>query len=835
MQKKKLFQNHSAILLSTIISTVMMLIVFAIKGAFVFGGSSIAAGDALAQYVPLLGQLHSRLFTGELFYTFNDGLGYNLFATGVYYFFSPFNFLISLIPFGSPFLAFDFAVLLKVTGSAFTFSYFLTKSFDKKDLSVTVFSLCYAFCGFFSAYAFNIMWLDALVFLPLIALSIERIVEEKSGVLYCVSLAIAIFSSFYTGFMLCIFSVLYFLVRIFGTEGLTSSYNKHLLEEKDETEVDEEFAEYEGRAVIPIIFRFGFYSVLAGILCAVTLYPLYIALGNTFLKTSPQDTLLFSFWDFLSAHLFGTNTGKRYTADTIPFPFLYSGIISLLLAPLLLFIKKIRLSERITYSFLTLFLIASLLLRDINVLWHGFSVPAGFPYRFAFLYTFMLVLIAFKVFLHIKSIKNVFLFIPPVLAVIASVLLLFFGNEFYGIKEMIINIILTLLISAILFAVKNFENKRKLLTAALIIIISIELTINTASSIIYDGKSPEILTSQRSAVKNAVTSINDNSFYRSEAPGTPFPLEFGLKGSFFGLNSVSTFNSLNDEILAHSIGGLGNTHNLQNAVGYSKQTPVFNSFFSIKYLYDFSGESFNGKYYTNLGEFPSKDKKAAANAYEYNYHLPVMFCVNKDITNWIGSFLSDFHSQNVLFESAAGISNLFSIVKSQNRSGKNTEIKSIPDMIASGAFKKDSLDSYPPFAADEYRNGLYDVTILDQEKPENSEITLSYIIDTDSPLYFFYSSNVFDDLTVKVNGEKKDYSFSSYLISFIIPIENTKKGDTLEFTAKMSKHILEVFEKGEKVEKANAPVWLKLYSMDEEKFIKGFDYLKEGALNITEY
>ena len=38
MQKKKLFQNHSAILLSTIISTVMMLIVFAIKGAFVFGG-----------------------------------------------------------------------------------------------------------------------------------------------------------------------------------------------------------------------------------------------------------------------------------------------------------------------------------------------------------------------------------------------------------------------------------------------------------------------------------------------------------------------------------------------------------------------------------------------------------------------------------------------------------------------------------------------------------------------------------------------------------------------------------------------------------------------------
>lgn len=236
MSQKKRFFHNNIIALSGILAAALMLIVFAIRGFYPFGSGSVAAGDAFIQYVPLLEQARTKLFAGDFLYSWADGLGYNFFATGAYYFFSPLTLLALLLPISSVFEVFNIALLFKVTASACTFSYYLIKSFEKKDLSVTVFSLCYAFCGFFAAYAFNIMWLDALVFLPLIALGIERIVEEKSGVLYCVSLALAIFSCFYTGFMLCIFSVLYFLVRIFGTEGLTSSYNKHLLKERIKNE-----------------------------------------------------------------------------------------------------------------------------------------------------------------------------------------------------------------------------------------------------------------------------------------------------------------------------------------------------------------------------------------------------------------------------------------------------------------------------------------------------------------------------------------------------------------------------------------------------------------------
>lgn len=833
MAKEKRGFHNNIITISGLLAAATMLVVFAVKGCYPFGGASFAAGDALSQYVPLLEQAKARLFTGELFYSLADGLGYNLFATGAYYFFSPFTLLALLIPVPSAFATFNLALLFKVVGSACTFSYFLTKSFGKKDFSVCAFSLCYAFCGFFSAYAFNIMWLDALVFLPLIALSIERIVEEKSGVLYCVSLAIAIFSSFYTGFMLCIFSVLYFLIRIFGTEGLTSSYNKHLLEEKEQTAADEEFTEYEGKAIIPILFRFGFYSLLAGAMCTAVLYPLYLSLGDAFIKTPEQETLLFSFWDFLSAHLFGTNTAVNYSAFSIPYPFLYSGTIVLLLSPLLLFVKKIRLSERITYSLITLFLIISLLFSDINVLWHGLSVPAGFPFRFAFLYIFLLVVIAYKVFINIRSVRNVLIIISTALAATASIALLFFGNEFYGKQQMVINLVLVILISALLLAYKNLKNKKTLLSAALILIVLIELTANTALTIISDQKRPEVLISQKSAAKTALADMTGPALVRSEVLGAPFPVDFGLKGSYFGINSVSTFHSLSDEILTYSIGGLGNSHNKLNAFNYRKQTPVFNSFFSIGYLYDFEDNEFNNRYYNSLGKYTSKDENAAVDVYKYKYPLPVAFSVNKDITNWIGSFLSDFRSQNVLFESATNIDNLFSIIKAQNHTAKSAVIKSVPEMIKEGSFKGDSFDKYPQQLLDEYMNGLYDVTF---ENPNEAEITLSYTLDTDNDLYFLYSSNIFDALTVKVNSKEKLFSLPKNVVSYIVPIEGTKKGDTLTFTATLSETTIQrILDETNGTQELNASIWLKLYEMDEKKFMKGYEYLSEGALNITEY
>ena len=56
--------------------------------------------------------------------------------------------------------------------------YYLKKKFNNTNNIYNIgLSLLYAYSGYFTAYYWNIMWLDGMLFLPLIVLGIENIVE----------------------------------------------------------------------------------------------------------------------------------------------------------------------------------------------------------------------------------------------------------------------------------------------------------------------------------------------------------------------------------------------------------------------------------------------------------------------------------------------------------------------------------------------------------------------------------------------------------------------------------------------------------------------------------
>ena len=57
----------------------------------------------------------------------------------------------------------------------------------------------------------NIMWLDGMVFLPLITLGIENIVNKQKWKFYTIFLAIMLISNYFIGYMICLFSVVYFI------------------------------------------------------------------------------------------------------------------------------------------------------------------------------------------------------------------------------------------------------------------------------------------------------------------------------------------------------------------------------------------------------------------------------------------------------------------------------------------------------------------------------------------------------------------------------------------------------------------------------------------------
>ena len=76
--------------------------------------------------------------------------------------------------------------------------------------------MLYALCTYSIAYQQNILWLDGVILLPLMALGIERIAGGGRPWLYMGSLALGILTDYYIGYMLCIFSVLYFLFYTLG-------------------------------------------------------------------------------------------------------------------------------------------------------------------------------------------------------------------------------------------------------------------------------------------------------------------------------------------------------------------------------------------------------------------------------------------------------------------------------------------------------------------------------------------------------------------------------------------------------------------------------------------
>src|SRR5699024_6960532 len=101
--------------------------------------------------------------------------------------------------------------IIKVGASGVTMSVYLNK-FTSEWTNIAL-STSYALMGYVFIYQQNIMWLDGIVFLPLVIYGLDRILEDKKFLLYSFALFLSIYSNYYIGFMLCIFSFFYFSIH----------------------------------------------------------------------------------------------------------------------------------------------------------------------------------------------------------------------------------------------------------------------------------------------------------------------------------------------------------------------------------------------------------------------------------------------------------------------------------------------------------------------------------------------------------------------------------------------------------------------------------------------
>ncbi|MDD6307452.1 MAG: YfhO family protein [Clostridiales bacterium] len=84
---------------------------------------------------------------------------------------------------------------------------------------------------------------------------------------------------------------------------------------------------------------------------------------------------------------------------TVGKPLLYGSVLAILFVGYYLINMQGRIRQKIAYVLLLIALMRSFKYYNLNCMWHGMQPPMGSPYRFAFIYVFLIIEMAHAGFL----------------------------------------------------------------------------------------------------------------------------------------------------------------------------------------------------------------------------------------------------------------------------------------------------------------------------------------------------------------------------------------------------------------------------------------------------
>ena len=447
MQKNNNKKNEqkTVYLLSFIIPVIIMIAVFALQGVWPFGDKTVMTGDTQYQFVDYLSYFRTILFgNNDLSYSFSKTLGGEMAGFTAYYFLSPLNLIPVLFP--SKWLPVGISLVLVLAPGlcSVSMTYVLNRlhGFNKASL---IFAWGYALMAYIVVYNELFQYYTNFILLPLIVLGIHRIFEDyRKNVPYILLLAFAVINNYYTGYMICIFCALYFFYRL-CIEGFAGR----------------------GRTIM----SFAISSVTAGGLSAFMLFPAVKSLAGE--KNSPSIGFFIRFnpVDFFSKLYTGSFKGDFGTG----LPNIYCGTAITVLIICYFFNKSIMKKEKILTGMFLVFFLINFTVNTLNVVWHGFNQPIGFPYRYAFLFTFFVIFTAYRGFIRQDgcNVKAAGSFMAVVFIIYSSYLLVS-NNQ----NTSLINILIDLLIIVLVLAVLWFRPKK--LLVFLMLIQAADLSLNAA-------------------------------------------------------------------------------------------------------------------------------------------------------------------------------------------------------------------------------------------------------------------------------------------------------------------------------------------------------------------
>lgn len=230
-------------------------------------------------------------------------------------------------------------------------------------------STSYALMSCFVIFTIVPVWLWGGGILPLVALGIDRIIENNKYVIFCLAIVSIIILNYYMAYIIIMFSVIYFLYRM-AVLKKTAAETIHI----------------------------GIRCFLCGIVCAgvsaVSWFPVFAdllngkAIENRHINYGFIRSPLSVLQSLLPMNYNGLNKHSS--------PFVFCGTLTVVLILLYYTDKKETVRNKlITSIFLSIFILC-FCVGIFDISWMFFSEPNGYPSRYSFVFSFFLLYVASK-------------------------------------------------------------------------------------------------------------------------------------------------------------------------------------------------------------------------------------------------------------------------------------------------------------------------------------------------------------------------------------------------------------------------------------------------------
>ena len=712
---KRFFSEYWYILIAMLIPAVLVYLMYLARLVHPFGNGCVLVLDLNGQYVYFFEALRNFVVNGDtsLIYSFSRSLGGEFMGIYEYYIASPFSYLVCLFPEDRMCEALLFMFMVKAAFCAGTMAFYLHQCEARINrIGIITFSVMYALMSYCIVQQNNTMWIDAVIWFPLVIYGIEQLVKYGRYKVYVCFLALTLISNYYIGYMVCVMTFIYFFVYLWGFKHSNNPYQERL-------------------HGIRSFMRIAFYSIVAIGISAFIVLTAYYSL--TFGKnefSSPNWTFAsrFNFFELFYKFL----PASYDTVRPAGLPVVYCGTLSLLLVPMFFFNKKFKSAEKVAYAIIFTILVFSMATSSIDLIWHGFQKPNWLNNRYSFMLGFFMILLAYRAFTNMRTVSR-----KPILGVAAAI---GFGvmilQEFAPIikesnKYIDVHTFQTvwltigcLIIFTILVCLLPRVKNKELISCVLLCFVCVEMFLSGLCDL--NDLDKDVTFTKYSYYNDYLDTVrpiintvqeNDTSFYRME----------------------KTYHRKTNDNMALQIRGLSNSTSTLNAdtiyflrmMGYSSKshwskylggTPVSDSLLGIKYLMTDQDMSI---YY---GE-PAFDSDDYDNdkyvVYQNPYYQSIAYAVSDQMTEFdLDAYENPFERMNAMVSMMLGEEETLQIFVPAKQISMTTK-----DVTKSSAAKHD----------------LY--------KGDGGTITFKYEVPKNKELFVYFPTVYSREVTMTANGK----------------------------------------------------------------------------------